>query len=431
MSSATTPARVLSRLGVASLAAAALLASGAISGASATPTQVEVTVDDIATSRPAGDGWFVDNAGSGGSTGGTFAVTKDGPGNDLAMKLGVTTSSDLVYLYNAFAPGTGPRDIPALLAGASYDYAGVNVNFQLQLVFTPADAAYGPSGATPCTSAVAWGLSSDPAACYTVIKWEPYAQPGTAAWTHVDLSADTAAQSSTSTGGWVSSKRLGQYAGNVSNGQLMSVYLGQMADYEVTAFAFGIGSGTPGPANGYVKSYTIGGTTYGFASTPAPPAPAPATDTDALLELIDDQAVDVVADTASFAAGAADLTGLDVSQPIDAVFADWKDASDSYVDVYAYSTAVYLGSFPVVGGNVVLTGLDLSGLAPGAHHLLLRGQGSGAVAVVAFTALAADGDPQLAATGAEIAAGSALAAALLLAGGVLLVIRRRARVRLA
>jgi hypothetical protein len=424
---ARTASRVLARLGVVSLASAALVAGGVAAGATAVPAQVDITVGDIAASRPAAGGWFVDNQGSGGSTGGAFSITQDGPGNDAAMKLSVSTTSDAVYIFNGFALGSGPRDIPALLTGASYDYAGLNVNFQLQLVFTPSDPAYGPGGSTQCASAVAWGLSADPAACYTALKWEPYVRPGTAAWTHVDLSVDSAAQSSTSTGGWVSSKRLGQYPGNVSNGQLMSTYLDEIADYEVTAFVFGIGTGTPGPDSAYLKSYTIGGTSYGFAPTATPPATPPAADSDALLQLIDDAGVDVAADTAKFDAGT-DLTKLDVSSPIDAVFAGWSDPSDAFVDVYAYSTASYLGTFPVVGGDVMLTGLDLSALAPGGHHLLLRGQSSDALAVVAFSVLAAAApDPALAATGVEAGLVSGAALLLLVVGGVLLGVARRMR----
>ncbi len=422
--------RVLSRLGVASLAAAALVASGASLGAAAAPSRIDVTVGDIASARPASGGWFFDKAGAA-----SFEVTKDGPGNDLAMRLGVTEESDKVYLYDAFGAGSRPHDIPALLTGASYDYAGTNVNLQLEVIFKPNNGKlYGPSGTskacTPASTWYGWGLTNDPEWCYTVLKWEPYVRPGVASWTHVDLSVDRAAQSSTSTGGWVSSKNLGQYPGNVSNGQLMSSYLGQVADYEVTAFAFGIGSGTPGPQTyGYLKSFTLGGTTYGFAPTAAVPAPVPAADTDALLDLIDSASVDVAADTASFGVPGADLAQLDVSSPFDAVFSDWSDPSDTFVDVYAYSTATFLGSFPVVGGSVVLTGLDLSGLAPGSHHLLLRGQGSGAIAVVAFTARAAAGGPGtgLAATGADPLLPVSAALLLLLAGAALVGLRARRR----
>lgn len=422
MNPATTT-RVLARLGVAFLATGALVASGAI-GAAAAPGDVTITVDDLASARPATGGWFVDSAGSGQ----TFAVTQDGPGGDTAMKLGVSSTSDKVYVYNTFGPGSRSTDIPALLTGASYDYAGINVNFQVEVIFEPTDVAlYGPAGTsracTPASTWYGWGLTADTDWCYTVLKWEPYVSPGVASWTHVDLSNDTAAQSSTSRGGWVSSKNLGQYVGNVSNGELMSTYLGQMTDYEVTAFAFGVGSGTPGPAAGYLKSYTMGGIEYGFAAVPGAPAPAPAVDTDALLQLIIDDGVDVDADTAAFGAGSGNLDALDVSKPFDAVYSGWSDPSDAFVDVHAYSTASYVGTFPVIGGNVVLTGLDLSALSAGGHHLLMRGQTSGAVAVIAFTAATM----QLAATGAEAALASGAALALLVAGGALFVTARRLR----
>ena len=399
---------ILARLGVASVAAAALVMSGSVVGAAAAPTQIDVQEGDVATTRPADGGWFVDNEAGNGSHDGTFEVTKDGPNNDVAMKLGVYHNPgpgegpprDKVYLYNTFGPGERPTDIPALLQGASYDYAGVNVNFQLEVVFQPKDDQYGPPnpGEAPqspeCASAVDWGVSDDPDWCYTTLKWEPYVSPGVASWTHVDLSVDSAGNSSAKIGGWVAGKRIGSFEQNVSNGQLMSTFLNEMADYEVVSYVFGIGSGTPGPAFGYMKSYTIGGTTYGFAPTAAAPTASPAADTDELLQLIDDEGIDVEADTAAFGVGGGDLDELDVSEPLDGVYENWAGASDAFVDAYSFSAASYVGTFPVVGGDVVLTGLDLSALGAGTHHLLLIGQTTGTTSVVAFSVAAPAGDDE-------------------------------------
>lgn len=391
------------------------------------PATVQVTASQIASVRPATGGWFADTGGSGGQ----FAVTKDGPENEAAMRLALSTTSDKVYLYNTFGPGSRPDDIPSLLNDASYDYAGTNVNFQIEVIFEPLDvAAHGPAGSsracTPASTWYGWGLTADTDWCYTVLKWEPYVAPGTAAWTTVDLSVDTAAQSSTSRGGWVSSKNLGGYPGNVSNGQLMSDYLAQMADYEVTSFAFGAGSGTPGPAAGYVRQYTIGGTRYSFAPEAAPPAAPPVPDTTQLQELVETEGVDVAADTERFVTTGTqntDLSKVDAALPLHGAYENWTDPSDAFADVYSYSEAVFIGTFPIVGGHVILDGADLSHLEPGVHHLLFRGQTSGTLAVVQFTVVG------LAATGSENAGALAAAALLLTAAGVVLLGSRVRRAR--
>lgn len=376
---------------VVAFAGAVVFSSLAVGAASAAgPAAVEVPASTIADARPATGGWFFDNAGT--TSDGAFSVTKDGPGNATAMKLELPTVTDKVYLYNTFAPGSRPADIPALLTEASYRYAGVNVNFQLEVIFKPVDvAAYGPAGSvkacTPASTWYGWGLTADPDWCYTILKWEPYVQPG-AAWSDVDLSVDTAALSIAQRGGWVSSKNLGSYNGNVSTGQLMAEYLPQMEAYEVTSFAFGAGGGTPGPAVGYLEQYTIGGTEYRFVAEAATPAPAPVADADELDTLIEDESIDVERDTERFVpTGAAntDLSSVDGSQPLDGVLENWVDPADAFVDVYTFSTAVYVGTFPVVNGHVVMTGVDLSHLDPGVHRFLFRGQTSGALSVVQFT----------------------------------------------
>src|SRR5690554_4564193 len=129
-------------------AAAGLTASIALLGGSvpiAVPgTIVSVEEGDISNVRPLTTaGWWYDIGG----TSWDFAVTKDGPDNDPALKITTSSSSDKVYLYNVFAPEDRPTDIPALVDDASYTYAGANVNFQLEVIFEPVDvAAYGPAG---------------------------------------------------------------------------------------------------------------------------------------------------------------------------------------------------------------------------------------------------------------------------------------------
>jgi hypothetical protein len=67
-------------------------------------------------------------------------------------------------------------------------------------------------------------------------------------------------------------------------------------------------------------------------------------------------------------------------------FTAWLSwTGDTNVDVWGYSTPTHLGSFPVVDGKVQLTGLNLSALGPGVHHLLIVGQDSGNYKVGTFT----------------------------------------------
>lgn len=423
------PTRLRSAAPVAAVAGIVVLSGLAPTSALAAPAPsiVEVRASSIADTRPAAGGWFADASGT--TTDGSFAISQDSPGNVVAVKLDVPTATDKIYLYNTFAAGSRPADIPALVEGASYDYAGLNVNFQLEVIFEPVDVArYGPAGSvkacTPASTWYGWELTADPDWCYTILKWEPYVQPGNA-WTHVDLSVDTAALSSTQTGGWVSSKQLGVYPGNVSKGQLLAEYLPQMADYEVTSFGFGIGSGTPGPAAGYLEQYTIGGVSYRFVLEAAAPAAPPVADADELDSLIRNEGIDVTADTERFVptgSSNTDLSVVDNSAPLDGVLENWTDPSDAFVDVYTYSTPVYVGTFPIVGGHVVMSGVDLRHLAPGAHRFLFRGQTSGTLSVVQFTVLG------LAVSGSDrdlVPVGAGLAAGLILTGVALGRIRRR------
>ena len=63
----------------------------------------------------------------------------------------------------------------------------------------------------------------------------------------------------------------------------------------------------------------------------------------------------------------------------------WAGSSgDQWVDVWAYSTPTYIGTFPVINGVLKITGADLSALAAGDHHLVLVGQTSGASEVMGF-----------------------------------------------
>lgn len=97
-------------------------------------------------------------------------------------------------------------------------------------------------------------------------------------------------------------------------------------------------------------------------------------------------------------------------------------SGDSFVDVYAYSTATYIGTFPVVNGavQVSLTSAQLTALGAGAHTLVAVGQSSGGVNSASFTVTAV-----LASTGFDPVVPMGAAAALLVLGGGLMVLRRR------
>ncbi len=101
---------------------------------------------------------------------------------------------------------------------------------------------------------------------------------------------------------------------------------------------------------------------------------------------------------------------------------------DSYVDVYAYSAPVFIGTFAVVDGRVSLTLTPemLAQLGEGAHTLVYVGQSSGSVQAVAFEV----GGPvaagaRLAETGTDPLLPIGFAGALLVLGAGVLVARRR------
>lgn len=98
-------------------------------------------------------------------------------------------------------------------------------------------------------------------------------------------------------------------------------------------------------------------------------------------------------------------------------------AQDSFVDVYAFSSPVFVGTFPVVNGavQITLTPAVLSQLAAGDHTLVVTGQTSGTVASVAL----AVGVSVLPVTGAGSVLPVSIASGLLLLGAALVLVRRR------
>ena len=154
------------------------------------------------------------------------------------------------------------------------------------------------------------------------------------------------------------------------------------------------------------------------------PSEPPSTNTDQLEVFIETHDLDVSGTTDSFVPSAETvgnaLDSLDASKTFSGTL-PWPDRADSFVDVYAYSSPVFLGTFPVVNGKVQITGVDLSALAAGGHHLVFVGQTSGTVSVMAI--VVAKG---LAVTGVDPAVPIGAAGILLLLGlGLLIVVADR------
>jgi hypothetical protein len=104
---------------------------------------------------------------------------------------------------------------------------------------------------------------------------------------------------------------------------------------------------------------------------------------------------------------------------------NWWSA-DSYVDVYLYSTPVFVGTFPVVNGvvQITLSADVLSELGAGGHTLVVLGQSSGNVSSVEISLSA-----QLASTGVDAFGALGAAGLLVLLGGAALLVARRARAK--
>jgi len=77
-------------------------------------------------------------------------------------------------------------------------------------------------------------------------------------------------------------------------------------------------------------------------------------------------------------------------------------AADDYtVDLYSYSTGVFIGTFPITGGAVQVTGVDLSSRTLGTHTLLFVGNQSGAIVPLRITLTAAQPNPATPPTAAK------------------------------
>ena len=403
------------RLALAALLGVTLAAAGAApAGATSAPNDVLVPESQLGSSyaAPGEIVWLVEEW-SGGSH--DIATAFDGR-PVVAMDRSGTGS--VVNVFRSYGVGTRPTDFGSVLAGTNYSYTGDSVNMQFAMYYTPADpASYGPTGTVaPCYQAVD---DSVPLAgkCFTILKFEPGTSV-TGAYASYRVDGVQQPYGGGGDAGWWSTRQVGPYSASNRTGTLDQL-LAQMADYEIYAIGASVGSGAPAGTSALLQ-LTFGGTRYTFGSAPTPAAPAapPAADSAALENLLTTSGVDVAADTARFQPSGAttDLSGVDPEKPFEGSFA-WGDPSDAFVDVYSYSTAEFLGSFPIVGGAVQLSGVDISHLAPGDHHLLFVGQTSGSLAAIQFAVLRT-----LAVSGVETVGVALLVAAPLLAIGLGLVV---------
>lgn len=364
---------------------------------------------------------------------GTHDVTTDVFDGRSAVRIDRPTTDDVVNVFRSYGQGVRPTDVHALLDGASYSYSGANVNFQLAFFYTPADlATYGPGGTTPCSQAKDGGVVI-PDQCYAIIKYETAVTIDDAYHT-VFLEDEQTPFNGAGSPGWWPTQRVGQYDKN-SRTATLDQLLGEMADYELFAVGASTGSGTTGTS--WLLNLTFGGNSYSFGSAPsaATAATPPAADSDELDDLITTDSIDVPGQTAQYVpTGSAnnDLSKIDPSKPMNGEYQNWTDPTDAFVDVYSYSAATYLKTVAVVNGNAVLSGLDVSHLTTGVHHLLLRGQTSGAVAIVQFAVRpAAGGGTSSAAllppTGWESGWMLGIAGLLLVVGSAFVLVARRRR----
>lgn len=133
-----------------------------------------------------------------------------------------------------------------------------------------------------------------------------------------------------------------------------------------------------GPADGQISGTNVMVDPWCLTDTcgPAEPSEPPAADSDALTTLLAEEKIDPAQVTEeSFTQGEGiDPTNVSPLVPFSGEL-DWE-FSDLFADGFGYSTPLELGVFPIEDGKLIIENLDLSGLAPGTHTLVFRGQNS-------------------------------------------------------
>ena len=369
-------------------AATVALVVGTLPSAAAfasTPPQW-VVASDVSTARAAAGAtsWFADPTHNG-----TFATSASTFDASTALQLSTPAASDGIRVLNSYGSGVTPPTLSEITSGASYTYSGSNVDFQIELFFTPIDAGYGPdpaNGINKCTAAGA----AYPGMCYTVIKWEPIAT-SPAVWSAVDLSSNAALTATT--GGWKNTNEIGIYPKpGPLIGNTLSEYLAQMSSYQVLAVGVSLGSGAAASV-GYVKTMTYAGQTYNFESEP----------------LVAPQIVSPPSDKGT--------VGATYSRTV------------SVTGTGPFTYSILSGALPegltLDPNSGVISGVPAS---KGTSNFMLSVSGAGGSTTQSGT-IAVDPIKTLATTGVDVGPGLGLAGALLAGASILMFVSRRRRAR--
>jgi hypothetical protein len=404
---------------LAALCAVALgLAAPAPGAAGVDPPRITVRPSDFRSDPATTGGWLVDDVGP--SNHATVTVASPQPGSGPQLLMHLENASDRAILHYRYAVNARPAStaiddfatVRALLTGASYSFSTGTVNFQIGVFFRPVDPAFGPSGVG--SAACSPATSFDTGWCFTTLKYQPFSAPSELRTVDLSATLDQGYVSSDHAGWW-RSQRVGQYAkpGGPDNVSLENM-LDEMSELIVYGFGVSIGTAATGDVTSWVRDFSFGGTSYGFG--PNLPGPAPF----ASAEQLSSAAPPAAVMTSTGVDGSnSDLRRVRPTAPLEGEI-EWT-STDSFVDVYAYSAPVYVGTFPVVGGRVQFSA-DVSGLSAGSHTLLFIGQQSAAQRVAGFSILA------LAPTGDDGLLLAAAALALVAAGCVLARRGRRAAI---
>lgn len=331
-------------------------------------------------------------------------------------------------LSTATPPASGPATAVSQIAdlfasGLGYTTDGHNANLQLSLRYKPAHPAVaGVDGAVSiCGNKDDYpGGNAWEGWCWTILKYEPTVD--STGWSTKTLVNPL---DSSDPGWWGNTTRTigANIPANTWYKKDISFFTSEMSEVVIDGVGLSIGSaaGATGATifDTWVKNLTWGGVSRTFSATPVMPATPPAGDSDDLEDLMASDPATYPNASSDFSANGgtpgAGLAAIDSAKPLDGEL-PWTNPSDNFVDVYAYSAPIHLGTFPVVNGQVILTGIDVSALEAGGHHLVFIGQTSTDVQVVAISVRA------LAATGAASALPVVLAATSLLLLGALLVL---------
>lgn len=235
-----------------------------VGAASAASPQWVVAADVLTTRATTGTSWFADKKNNGAFFDGSFSGRQ-------ALVLRDVLVTDGIRILNSYAPGTQQPTISEIASNGGFTYAGAPVNFQIEILYTPANpAVYGPGVAgTGCTPTLVAGT------CYVTLKWQTI-DPGVT-WTTATL--DPAIAYTGTTPGWLSTRQIGSAP---ITGASITTYLTQMNTTTSPPILLGvgvsIGSGTANET-AYVETLNYAGAVYNFGvEPPTPPAPVlPAT----------------------------------------------------------------------------------------------------------------------------------------------------------